>query len=112
MLLHVWHDIVWTTTRWNTRHMSRTTRLRQAPILISRTYTTKGQHGHPIVHIPTGSYIYAFGAPSHTGSPLLRDLGWTMNDGEAWAIISGGGGRGKNIIFNVRFFLFKIVLFN
>ena len=67
----------------------------------SRTYTTTQAGQRPIVHIPTGSYIYAFGAPSHTRSPLLRDFGWTVNDGEAWAIISGGGGGGKKIIFNV-----------
>ena len=65
------------------------------------TITTQAEGQRPIIHIPTGSYIYAFGAPSHTSSPLLRDLGWTVNDGEAWAIISGGGGRGKKIIFNV-----------
>ena len=89
---------------YKSRIIITTSRLRQAPILIliSRRYTTKGQLQHPIVHIATGSYIYAFGAPSHTRTPLLRDLGWTINDGEAWAVISGGGGRDKNIIFNVR----------
>ena len=54
----------------------------------------------PIVHhdtIPT--------APSHTRSPLLRDLGWTVNDGEAWAIISDGGGRGQKTIFNISLFV-------
>ncbi|KAF8802603.1 P-loop containing nucleoside triphosphate hydrolase protein [Phlegmacium glaucopus] len=75
-------------------------------ILISpsctRTYTTitQAKDRHSIIHIPTGSYIYAFGAPSHTRTPLLRGLDWNVNDGEAWAIISGGGGRGKKIIFN------------
>ena len=77
----------------------------------TRTYiTTPAEGQRPIVHIPTGSYIYAFGAPSHTRSPLLRDLGWTVNDGEAWAIISGGGGRGKKIIFNVSYSLKKSFL--
>jgi hypothetical protein len=67
-----------------------------------RTYTTTEAEGQrPIVHIPTGSSIYAFGAPSHTKTALLRDFGWTVNDGEAWAIISGGGGRSKKVIFNV-----------
>ena len=72
----------------------------------TRTYATDSTHAEsqrPIIHIPTGSSIYAFGAPSHTRSPLLRDLGWTVKDGEAWAIISGGGGRGKKVIFNVSF---------
>lgn len=69
----------------------------------TRRYTTTTR---PIVHIPAGSCIYAFGAPSHTRTPLLRDVDWTVNDGEAWAIISsGGGGRGKHIIFNVKSFL-------
>ena len=64
----------------------------------TRTYTTtQVQDQRPIVHIPT--------APSHTRSPLLRDLGWTVNDGEAWAIISDGGGRGKKTIFNVSLFV-------
>ena len=69
-----------------------------------RTYTTSQAEGQrPIVHIPTGSSIYAFGAPTHTQTPLLHDLGWTVNNGEAWAIISGGGGRGKKVIFNVSY---------
>ena len=79
---------------------------RRISLSCTRTYTTtQVQDQRPIVHIPTGSEIYAFGAPSHTRSPLLRDLGWTVNDGEAWAIISDGGGRGKKTIFNVSLFV-------
>ena len=64
----------------------------------THTYTTtQAESQRTIIHIPTGSHIYAFGAPSHTRSPLLRDFGWTVNDGEAWAITSGGGGRGKKL---------------
>ena len=74
-----------------------------------RSYTTTQADSNPsqrpIVHIPNGSKIYAFGAPSHTRSPLLLDVGWTVNDGEAWAIVSDGGGRGKKVIFNVSFSL-------
>ena len=69
------------------------------------TYTTtQAEDRKPIVHIPSGSCIYAFGAPSHTKTPLLRDFGWTVNNGEAWAVVSGGGGRGKNVVFDVEFF--------
>ena len=71
----------------------------------TRTYTTTLPDRRPIIHIPTGSNIYAFGAPSHTKSPLLRDIGWTVKKSEAWAIISGDGGRGKKIIFDVCFFV-------
>ena len=81
----------------------------------TRTYITtptQAKGRRTIVHIPTGSEIYSFGAPSRTKSPLLRDFGWTVKDGEAWAIVSDSGGRDKKIIFNVslspkfvRFFL-------
>ena len=78
----------------------------------TRTYTTtQAEAQRPIVHIPTGSHIYAFGSPSQTRSPSLRDLGWTVNDGEAWAIISAAGGRGKKIIFNVSLSL-KVIRFS
>ena len=94
---------------YRSRIIARATRQHQSSKIFSQTctYTTTQVEGRqPIVHIPAGSHIYAFGAPSHTKTPLLRDLGWIVNDGEAWAIISGGGGRGKNIIFNVSFCLF------
>ncbi|KAF8901898.1 P-loop containing nucleoside triphosphate hydrolase protein [Gymnopilus junonius] len=60
--------------------------------------TTKGP---PIISIPPGSNIYAFGAPSHTRTPLLSHLAWTVNEGEAWAVVSGSGsgGGGKSAIF-------------
>ncbi|KAF9533359.1 P-loop containing nucleoside triphosphate hydrolase protein [Crepidotus variabilis] len=51
-----------------------------------------------IVHIPSGSSIFAFGSPSQTKLPLIRDVDWTIKEGEAWAIISGAGG-GKGVVF-------------
>ena len=75
---------------------------RRISLPCTRTYTTTQR---PIVHIPAGSKIYKFGAPSHTRCPLLHVSGWAVNDGETWAIISDDGGRGKQIIFNVSFCL-------
>lgn len=64
---------------------------------------TNGSVNRPIVNIPPGSQIYAFGAPSQTKSPLISNLEWTVNSGEAWAVISGTGGRGKGVIFKASF---------
>ncbi|KIJ91435.1 hypothetical protein K443DRAFT_14390 [Laccaria amethystina LaAM-08-1] len=43
--------------------------------------------------------IYRFGASSST-PPFLRDVEWTVNDGEAWAVVSSlRGGSGKSVSF-------------
>ncbi|KIJ90822.1 hypothetical protein K443DRAFT_686475 [Laccaria amethystina LaAM-08-1] len=66
--------------------------------LSSRAYSTRPTHGAPIIHIPKAN-IYAFGASSTT-PPSLRDVEWTVNDGEAWAIVSSSrGGAGKSVLF-------------
>ncbi|PPQ65555.1 hypothetical protein CVT24_010818 [Panaeolus cyanescens] len=52
-----------------------------------------------IVHIPEHSDIFAFGAASNVKEPLVRDISWDVNEGEAWAIVSGAGGGGKSAIF-------------
>jgi len=68
-----------------------------------RNATTYARANRPIVNIPRGSQIYAFGTPSQTKSPLISNLEWTVNSGEAWAIISGSGGGGKGVIFKASF---------
>ncbi|KAF8959254.1 P-loop containing nucleoside triphosphate hydrolase protein [Flammula alnicola] len=65
----------------------------------TRRYTTKSDsNALPIVKIPTGSNIYAFGTPSRTTAPLISNVDWTVQDGDAWAVISGTGGGGKGTL--------------
>lgn len=52
-----------------------------------------------------GSNIFAFGTPSETKTPLLRDFGWSIEQGEAWAVVSGSG-LGKSTVFKVRAYAF------
>src|SRR6266540_3452364 len=54
--------------------------------------------GQPIVHIPPGSHVYAFGSASQSSMPLFQDFDWTVQDGEAWAVISGTGREKTNIL--------------
>lgn len=55
----------------------------------------------PILYIPAGSQIFAFGTPSETRTPLLRDFSWSIEQGQAWAVVSGSG-TGKGAVFKVR----------
>lgn len=52
-----------------------------------------------IVHIPK-SNVFRFG-DSNNASPIFRDLEWTVNEGENWAIISMSGSQ-KAVLFQVR----------
>ncbi|KDR69798.1 hypothetical protein GALMADRAFT_145195 [Galerina marginata CBS 339.88] len=52
-----------------------------------------------IISIPPGSNIYPFGAPSQSRVPLVSQISWKVEEGEAWAVISGTGGGGKGAIF-------------
>ena len=54
-----------------------------------------------ILCIPRGSKIFAFGTPSETKTPLLKDFSWSIEQGETWAVVSGSGG-GKSVVFKVR----------
>lgn len=57
----------------------------------------------PIIHIPKSSSIHPFGDPSNQ-RPILRDVEWTINEGEAWAVMSASSGdTGKRAIFRVGF---------
>ena len=64
---------------------------------VRRAYSTTGCD-QPIIYIPPGSHVYAFGSASQSSTPLIQDFDWTVRDGEAWAIISGTG-REKTSIF-------------
>ena len=58
----------------------------------------------PILSIPATTGIYPFGAPAETTIPLIRfqDQGWTVHEGEAWAVVSNtAGAGGKAAIFKV-----------
>lgn len=66
-----------------------------APFLI-RYISTK-----PIIRIPKSS-IHPFGDPSNQ-RPILQNVDWTINEGEAWAVMSASSGdSGKSAIFQVR----------
>ncbi|KAF5381487.1 hypothetical protein D9757_008161 [Collybiopsis confluens] len=40
-----------------------------------------------------------FGDIKHS-QPLFRDIEWTVKEGERWAVVDGGGGGEKNVLFN------------
>jgi ABC-type iron transport system FetAB ATPase subunit len=55
----------------------------------------------PIIRIPKSS-IHPFGDPSNQ-RPILQNVDWTINEGEAWAVMSASSGdSGKSAIFQVR----------
>lgn len=65
----------------------------------------------PIIHIPKSSSIHPFGDPSNQ-RPILRDVEWTINHGEAWAVMSASSGdSGKRALFRVRLFLSHTLTF-
>ncbi|KAF8161590.1 P-loop containing nucleoside triphosphate hydrolase protein [Crassisporium funariophilum] len=66
---------------------------------IHQQYGTDAQSNRLIISIPSTSNIYAFGSPSRSRTPLLRDISWTVEDGEAWAVVSSSGGNGKGVVF-------------
>ncbi|KAH9922131.1 P-loop containing nucleoside triphosphate hydrolase protein [Fomitopsis serialis] len=51
----------------------------------------------PIIEIPKSS-IYAPGDPN-TAEPILRDISWTVQPFESWAVISAGHGTSKRALF-------------
>ncbi|PPQ85672.1 hypothetical protein CVT25_002139, partial [Psilocybe cyanescens] len=53
----------------------------------------------PLISIPAGSNIFAFGSPSQTRNPLISRINWHVEEGQAWAVVSGTGGGGKGLIF-------------
>ncbi len=53
----------------------------------------------PVIRIPSGSHVYAFGTPSATSKPLISNLNWNVREKEAWAVVSGTGGGGKGSLF-------------
>ncbi|KAL1744197.1 P-loop containing nucleoside triphosphate hydrolase protein [Schizophyllum fasciatum] len=61
-----------------------------------RCYTTNGSQEVALIHIPK-AHVYHFGDGNHA-PPALRDLEWTVNPGENWAIIGSGTGH-KTTIF-------------
>ncbi|KAF5346859.1 hypothetical protein D9756_010558 [Leucocoprinus leucothites] len=69
-------------------------RYKPASITFLRAYSTK-----PIIHIPKSSSIHPFGDPSNR-LPVLRDVEWQVNEGEAWAVMSASSGEGgKRALF-------------
>ncbi|KAF9811747.1 hypothetical protein IEO21_06470 [Rhodonia placenta] len=51
-----------------------------------------------ILHLPNAS-IFERGHPI-TAEPVLRDISWTIQPGEAWAILSAGHGSSKRTLFH------------
>ncbi|OCH89415.1 P-loop containing nucleoside triphosphate hydrolase protein [Obba rivulosa] len=51
----------------------------------------------PILHIPKSS-IYAFGE-TPPADPVLRDVSWTIQPNEAWAVLGSGSGSSKTALF-------------
>lgn len=62
-----------------------------------KEYTSKAPQD-VILTIPKAN-VYRFGDPN-TASPVFRDLEWSVNEGESWAIIGSGSGE-KTSFFQV-----------
>lgn len=75
--------------------------LRQTGLQFSKGHRYLSQNVSPlIVHLPSGSEIFAFGTPSQTRKPLIKQIDWQVREGETWAIVSGAG-PGKTHIIKV-----------
>ncbi|KAJ3570797.1 hypothetical protein NP233_g4173 [Leucocoprinus birnbaumii] len=73
-------------------------------MLLKRCKTRKGfllraLSTKSIIHIPKSSSIHPFGDPSNR-LPVLRDVEWRVNEGDAWAVMSASSGdNGKRALF-------------
>ena len=67
-------------------------------VLCRRNYSTN-QSSSKIVHIPR-SNVYRFG-DANGARGVFRDLEWTVNDGESWAVVGSGSGE-KTALLEVR----------
>ncbi|RDB20786.1 hypothetical protein Hypma_012311 [Hypsizygus marmoreus] len=56
-----------------------------------RCYYSTSASNVPIIHIPKAD-VYRFGDPN-AARPIFRDLQWTINEDEAWAVIGSGSGE-------------------
>lgn len=64
------------------------------PILFRRSVSSSASAR--IIHIPKAN-VYRFG-DSNASKPLFRDLEWTVNEGESWAVVGSGSGA-KTALF-------------
>lgn len=60
-----------------------------------------------VIHIPK-SNVFQFG-DSNSAFPVFRDLYWTVNEGESWAVIASGPGGHKTTLLQVRIFVLFIL---
>lgn len=62
-----------------------------------------------VIHVPK-SNVFQFGDPN-SASPVLRDLQWTVNEGESWAVVASGSGGQKTTLFKVRILFYLLYAF-
>jgi ABC-type molybdenum transport system ATPase subunit/photorepair protein PhrA len=53
-----------------------------------------------VIHIPHAD-VFRFG-DSNKASPVLKDVDWTVNEGEIWAVVGYGSGGPKTAVLQVR----------
>ncbi|TRM59938.1 P-loop containing nucleoside triphosphate hydrolase protein [Schizophyllum amplum] len=63
-----------------------------------RRFATNKTQPQPLIRIPRAN-IYRFGDGNHA-APALRELEWTVNQGENWAVIGSGSGQ-KATVFQM-----------
>ncbi|TFK33535.1 P-loop containing nucleoside triphosphate hydrolase protein [Crucibulum laeve] len=83
-----------------TRHFS-LSRITSYSACVQRTYSSYHQADETrrtIINIPKSS-IYQFGA-SNASTPVFCDFGWTVNEGEAWAVVGSSSGE-KGAVFQM-----------
>ena len=64
-----------------------------------RLYTTGSLQLPPVIRI-SKSDVYRFG-DGNNSQPVFRNLEWTVNEGESWAIV-GAAGQEKSELLEVR----------
>ena len=72
--------------------------IRHPPISL-RLYTTSSLQLSPVIRI-SKSDVYRFG-DGNNSQPVFRNLEWTVNEDESWAIV-GAAGQEKSELLEVR----------
>jgi ABC-type molybdenum transport system ATPase subunit/photorepair protein PhrA len=64
---------------------------------VANTTPSEATEGKPLIHIPHAN-VFRFGEAHRA---ILRDVRWTVRDGDAWAVIGSGDLEGKSALLDV-----------
>lgn len=80
--------------------MRRMSRLAGSSTLIRALHSGHRSTQDVVNHIPHAD-VFRFG-DSNRASPVLKDVDWTVNEGENWAVVGSGSGGPKTAVLQVR----------